>query len=307
MWQNRAMTLRPLCRADTEPLLLMWNESARYDPMTPELLQEKTWSDAGFDSDSALISEENGKITGFMAGLLRQTDEGPRGVIKLAAVAASHRRQGIGSRLLKAVETLLQGQGAKTIRVCESPPNYLTPGVDGRYSAAPYFFEKHGYRRWGEACNMTVDLDGRLFSSQEEEQGLRKFGTEVRRAESGDVDSLMQLLDQHWPPWKSEISQSLLNSPPSLHLALREGEVIAFSAWDANNRGTGWFGPMGTAPQARRQGIGHVLLFRCLSDIAAAGHQTATIPWVDPVGFYEQCVSAAVSRIFHRYEKVMDP
>ena len=154
---------------------------------------------------------------------------------------------------------------------------------------------------------MTVDLDGRLFSSQDEEQGLRDFGIEVRRARSGDDESLMKLLEQHWPPWKPEIGQSLLNSPPSLHLALRGGEVIAFSAWDANNRGTGWFGPMGTAPADRRRGIGHVLLFHCLSDIAAAGHQTATIPWVDPVGFYEQCVSAAVSRIFHRYEKVIDP
>lgn len=301
------MILRPLCRADTDPLLRMWNGSARYDPMTPELLQEKTWSDADFDPDMALVSEENGEILGFMAGLLRQTDDGPRGVIKLAAVAADHRRQGVGSQLLKTMEALLQERGAKTIRVCESPPNYLTPGIDGRYSAAPYFFEKHGYRRWGEACNMTVELEGRLFSSQDKEEELRDLGIEVCRARPGDVDSLMQLLDEHWPPWKPEICQSLLNNPPTLHLALAKDRVIAFSAWDANNRGTGWFGPMGTAPGARRQGIGHVLLFRCLSDIAAAGHQTATIPWVDPVGFYEQCVDAAVSRIFHRYEKVMSP
>ena len=307
MWQNRAMTLRPLSRADADPLLEMWNVSARYDPMTPELLQEKTWDDDNFDPATTLISEEDGEITGFMAGLLRQTDDGLRGVIKLAAVAADHRRQGLGSHLLHRVESLLVERGAKTIRVCESPPNYLTPGVDGRYSAAPHFFEKHGYRRWGEACNMTVDLEGRSFSSRDEELALGEFGTEVRRARPDDVDAVMKLLDQHWPPWKAEISQSLLNHPTSLHLALREGAVIAFAAWDANNRGTGWFGPMGTAPEARRQGIGHVLLFRCLSDIAQAGHHTATIPWVDPVGFYEQCVSAAVSRIFHRYEKVLIP
>lgn len=301
------MILRPLRRSDTVPLLEMWNASARYDPLTPGLLEEKVWSDPDFDPGTALVSEESGEITGFMAGLVRQTADGPRGVVKLAAVATGHRRQGTGSRLLSAVEEALAGSGAETIRVCESPPNYLTPGIDCRYSSAPYFFEKHGYRRWAEACNMTVDLEGRTFSSHDEETELSGQGIEVRRAGADDHAAVMQLLERYWPPWKPEIAQSLLNRPPSLHLALRDGAVIAFSAWDANNRGTGWFGPMGTAPQERQQGIGHTLLFRCLSDIAAAGHRYATIPWVDPVGFYEQCVSAAVSRIFHRYEKVLNP
>jgi GNAT superfamily N-acetyltransferase len=301
------MILRPLRRTDTEPLLQMWNASARYDPMAPELLEEKTWGDTDFDPAMALVSEQDGDLTGFMVGLARSTADGPLGVIKLAAVAAGHRRRGTGSRLLQSVETLLSNKGARTVRVCESPPNYLTPGIDGRYSAAPHFFEKHGYRRWGEACNMTVDLEGRSFSTADEEQALRGLGIEVRRARPEDAEAVAQLLDRHWPSWNAEVGLSLGNCPPTLHLALHNGEAVAFSAWDANNRGTGWFGPMGTAPGARRQGIGHVLLFRCLSDIAASGQAVATIPWVDPVGFYEQCVSAAVSRIFHRYEKVLNP
>lgn len=301
------MILRPLCRTDAEPLLQMWNASARYDPMTLELFEEKTWGDEYFDPDTALVSEEAGEMTGFMIGLLRNAEVESLGVIKLAAVAAGHRRRGTGSRLLHTVEALLSKKGARLIRVCESPPNYLTPGVDGRYSAAPYFFEKHGYRRWGEACNMTVDLEGRSFSTTEEEQALVELGIEVRRARPEDAGAVSRLLERHWPSWNAEVGQSLGNRPPTLHLALRAGEVLGFSAWDANNRGTGWFGPMGTAPKARRQGVGHVLLFRCLSDIAASGQPVATIPWVDPVGFYEQCVSAAVSRIFHRYEKVLNP
>lgn len=238
-------------------------------------------------------------------GVMRQSVEGPRGIIKLAAVAGQQRRVGIGSLLLHAVEGKLQNRGAETIRVCESPPNYLTPGIDSRYSAAPRFFEKHGYFQVGEACNMAVDLEDTQLATGDKERALAARGIEIRRATVADSAVVTQLLEEHWPPWRKEVLASLLNTPPSLHLALAVNEVVAFSVYDANNRGTGWFGPMGTAPAARRQGIGQLLLFRCLRDIAAQGHRYATIPWVDPVGFYKQCAGAAVTRIFHRYEKVL--
>lgn len=299
------MNLRPLRREDAGPLLELWNASARYDALTADLLDEKVWADEGFDPDLSLVCEGAGRITGFAMGVMRQSVEGPRGIIKLAAVAGQQRRVGIGSLLLHAVEGKLQNRGAETIRVCESPPNYLTPGIDSRYSAAPRFFEKHGYFQVGEACNMAVDLEDTQLATGDKERALAARGIEIRRATVADSAAVTQLLEEHWPPWRKEVLASLLNTPPSLHLALAVNEVVAFSVYDANNRGTGWFGPMGTAPAARRQGIGQLLLFRCLRDIAAQGHRYATIPWVDPVGFYKQCAGAAVTRIFHRYEKVL--
>lgn len=301
------MNFRPICRSDAGPLLEFWNASARYDALTADLLDEKIWADEGFDPGMATVCADTGRITGFVMGVLRQSVDGPRGIIKLLAVAGDQRHTGIGSHLLLAVEAKLEKLAAETIRVCESPPNYLTPGVDSRYSAAPHFFEKHAYVQVGEACNMTVDLEERLFASGDKERALAAKGVKIRRATADDRAAVTQLLETHWPPWRNEVIASLLNKPPSLHLALAGPEVLAFAAYDANNRGTGWFGPMGTAPAARRQGIGQILLFRCLADMAARGHRSATIPWVDPVGFYKQCAGAAVTRIFHRYEKVVKP
>ena len=166
------MSLRPLNRSDAGPVLKLWNASARFDPLTPALLEEKVWGDPDFHPESALLSEVHGCIDGFVMGVLRQTADGPRGITKLIATDPDQRRLGIGSRLLQAVERELAGQGARSLRICESPPNYLTPGVDARYSSAPWFFESHGYQRCGEACNMTVDLEGRDFSSAEAEQQL---------------------------------------------------------------------------------------------------------------------------------------
>jgi GNAT superfamily N-acetyltransferase len=285
----------------------MWNATARFDPLTPDLLEEKTWDDPGFDPDTALICEDGGSVAGFAMGVIRLVDGRRRGIVKLLAAGAGYRRQGIGSRLLQVLEERLAARGAHVLRICESAPNYLTPGVDARYSAAPHFFENNGYTRVGEACNMTVDLAGRDFDTVEAERGLARAGITVRRAEAGDRSAVAVLLDAHWPTWLPEIERTLANRPASLYLALAEERVLAFSAYDANNRGTGWFGPMGTEPAARSQGIGQVLLFHCLSDMAAQGHRHATIPWVDPVDFYRACAGAAVSRIFHRYEKELAP
>jgi ribosomal protein S18 acetylase RimI-like enzyme len=237
--------------------------------------------------------------------VLRETGSASRGVIKLLAVASLHRRKGIGSRLLTMLEEGLRKRGAGTVRVCESPPNYLVPGVDTRCDAAKGFFEKHGYRPVGVAQNLTVGLEGRSFRFEKEERALTARGIECRRATEADRAAVDCLLESHWPSWRDEVAVSLENAPPSLHVALRGKTVLGFAAWDANNRGTGWFGPMGTAPETRGLGIGRALLLRCLADIRAAGHPAAVIPWVEPVAFYEKTVGAVVSRRFNRYEKVL--
>ena len=299
------MNIRPLQPGDTEALLEMWNGAARFDPLTPGLLQEKTKGDMDYDPSAALVCEREGELAGFCMGVVRETANGPRGFVKLVAVAADQRRKGVGSGLLAAVEKVLLRSSAKTIRICESAPNYLVPGVDSRYRAAPRFFTRHGYRLAGEARNMSVDLTARSFADPEAERALAGRGVRVRRAVTADREPLMRLLDEHWAEWKLEVGLALANVPPSLHVAERGDDLIAFSAWEANNRGTGWFGPMGTAAAARKLGIGRLLLFRCLADMAGQGRRDATIPWVGPIDFYSQCAGAVVSRVFNRYEKVL--
>lgn len=297
------MQTRPLQRKDSAALLEMWNATARFDPLTPSLLEEKIHGDDAYDPELVLVSEASGEIQGFAMGVIQDAPQGRRGVVKLMAAAADRRRCGIGSDLLARLEQALAARGARVMRICESPPNYLTPGVDSRYSAAPHFFKSHAYRRIGQACNMSVELQGREFGDEDQETLLAERGVELRRAGLDDRSALAVLLQLHWPSWMAEADRALHNEPSTLFIAVEGGHVTGFAAWDANNRGTGWFGPMGTEPAARGQGIGRLLLFRCLRDMGRTGLSVATIPWVDPVDFYSQCAGAAVTRIFNRYEK----
>lgn len=297
------MIRRPIRRADAEALRALWNRAAPHDPLGAALFEEKVWGDAGFSPDLALVADNGGEIAGFAFGVIRPTDDGLRGVIKLLAVAPERQREGIGSRLVDALEAAIRDAGATAVRLGESPPNYLTPGLDPRYTRAMLLFEGRGYERLREAYHMQADLTGQTFGIEAAERVLAADGIAVRRAARSDHDAVMAFLDVHWPPWKAEIERTFANEPVSLHLAFEGGAVLGFSAYDANNVGTGWFGPMGTAPAARGRGVGAVLLKRCLADLQAQGHAASTIPWVAPIAFYAHHVGAEISRLFYRYEK----
>lgn len=297
------MNLRPLQESDLEAALAIWNRSAHFDQMTPELLDEKISEDPDYDPELVLLAEQERRPVGLIMGVQRHPVREGLGFIKLLAVDPSVRRRGVGKALLHAIEQTLRAAGVQTIRVFDSNPNYLVPGIDPRYTETLAFFERQGYERFGDTANMEVDLSARSFETKNEEERLRAAGFEIRRALMADWDDVMALLARHWPAWIPEVERALSNYPISLHLALHQKKVAAFSAHDGNNQNTGWFGPMGTDPDYRGKNLGGVLLLRCLADIKAQGHRRAIIPWVGPYAFYLHYADAHITRVFWRYRK----
>jgi len=84
---------------------------------------------------------------------------------------------------------------------------------------------------------------------------------------------------------------------PGVHVALKDGEYCAFAAHDGNNRGLGWFGPTGTWPAHRGQGLGEALLVACLVDVAAE-HERCEVAWIGPRPFYEKVAGIVEDRHF---------
>lgn len=300
------MKVRRIKESDLEIVLSLWNRTMRYDQLSPELFEEKVWDDKNFSDDLTYVVEHEGQLIGFIMGVIRPGEPEPTGYIKMLVIDARFQRKGIGGRLLKEMEKMLLSRGTKTIRLFESAPNYLFPGLDVRYTRAMVFFEKNGYERFGETFNMEVDLKSTFWDIQEQEKALIAQGWQIRRAEISDLPALESLLSVQWPAWLEEVRSGFHNQPISVHLAFHQKELAGFSAYDCNNKGTGWFGPMGTLPDFRRKGIGGVLLLRCLHDLQKQGHRFATIPWVGPIGFYVHYAGAEISRVFYRYQKVVE-
>lgn len=278
--------LHPLQKVDAGRLLELWNASAHFDPVTAELLEEKIWGDDDFCPSTCLVDEE------FRVLGMAVQRAGGKGYIKFLLVHPEHRRRGLGSQMLQALE---QRVSSPSLRVCESHPNYLVPGVDVRYTPGLVMLERRGYTRVGETCNLVCDLTQSF--EDEERPG-------VRRAEVADEPVVMAFLEEHFSGWQSEVKKMFGNHPISLHLAWKGDELLGFSGYDGNNLGTGWFGPMGTHPHKRGRGVGGVLLRRCLADLKAQGHRSAIIPWVGPYAFYSNQCGARIDRVFWRYEKV---
>ncbi len=276
-----------------------------YDRFTETLLREKILEDPSYEAGLVLVVKDDDRIIGFMNGVMREINGSRIGYIKLMAVDERWRRQGVATQMYTYLEQEFKNRKAEKIRIYDVPFNYFIPGIDPRYTAALSFAEKHGFRRFADTCNMTVDLAGTDFSTTAQEEKLRKQNIVIRRAGYNDRGAILKFIDQYFPLWRTEVENSFLSLPISLHIALLNDEIKAFSAHNGNNFGTGWFGPMGTHPDLRGKGIGGILLKRCLQDIKDWGLPQSVIPWVGPVSFYARTVGAVVERVFWRYEKIL--
>lgn len=299
------LTIRQLSKRDLPALLEFWNRAVRADRLTKSLLQEKVLEDPDFEPELALLAEEGGQVAGFMMGVTRRSmGDTARGWIKLFAVGRRWRRRGIASQLLQSVEEGLRRRGVSRLQVMDCPVNYLQPGIDPlAYTEAICFLERRGFKKVGDTSHLKADLQKQDFDTAAEERELAKQGVEIRRARREDWPQVEELLRSEWAAWVPEVHKTLSRRPISLHVALLNGRIEAFSAYDANNVGTGWFGPMGTRAVFRGKGVGGILLKRCLRDMQRQGHKFSTIPWVGPIPFYMHYCDAHVYRVFWRYAK----
>lgn len=225
-----------------------------------------------------------------MASLSEKDPEA--GHIDLLAVHPGARGAGRGRALVRAAEDWLRAQGARRARFAGNPPCYAWPGIDVRYTAAACLAERLGYEQVRVAWNMTADLSADL-SADDDLRRLAGQGVRVRAA-GADRERVTAFTREHWnESWAWEVANAA-----GVHYAERDGRVLGFAAWGAR---PAWFGPMGTAPEARGLGVGGVLLRRCLADQRAAGQRTAQIGWVGPLRFYSRAVGARAERVFWLY------
>lgn len=311
--EHQIRTYRP---EDLSGITEFLNANLNYDSLSKNLLKEKLVDDPDWEPEKALIYHDGEKIIGFMQGVNREIHGTRYGYIKLMAVDKSNRRQGIAGALYEQLEGSFISDNVEVVRIYDVPKNYFMPGIDPRYTEAVCFAIRMGFKRFGDACNMIVNLDESSWDTTKKETALLNHGIEIKRAKVHDKQNVIDFVKDGWALWKHEIETAFKDDPPSIHVAYlharlprhggqaaRQGEIMAFSAHNGNNKGTGWFGPMGTHPDLRGKGIGSILLLRCLYDMKQMGQKRAIIPWVDHIDFYAHHANARVDRVFWRYEK----
>jgi GNAT superfamily N-acetyltransferase len=311
------MIIKPFSGDNLQPAAELCRLSMEYDNMPDFLLREKTFGDPDYSSKYTLLAfnNENEMPVGFVQGIIRTAGVSSHkavkktnkniGFIKLICIHPDERRKGIASRLYRKVENRFLRTGVGLIRVYESVPNYFMPGVDPMYTEAVCFFERNGFKKFGDTSNLLANLNAD-FSTAAEESRLLKKNIVCRRAEISEKKEILTWVEKKFPEWAPEVSKSFNNDPVSLFIATLGGRIKAFSAHEVNNKGIGWFGPMGTGKSLRGKGIGGILFRKSLLDMKEMGYQKAIIPWVGPIPFYMHYSNARVERVFWRYEKILE-
>lgn len=275
------------------------------DSVTEGIVAEKTVRAPDRVAEVGLVWEEGGSVWGFAQGAMGvNADDLHRGYVRLLAVEPAWQRRGIGSALLEELERRLCSLGATEISIMDVPQNYFMPGLDFRYTSGVCFLLAHGYRMVHENHNMMCHIEENRWGDLDAEaEGFRGEGLEIRRAGPADWPALEELLAEHWPAWRDEVSRALALDPPGVFVACRAPRVAAFAAYRGNNRDLSWFGPMGTSPELRGKGVGALLLRLCLRDLARQGWNSAIIPWVGPICFYARTCDAWLDRCFWVFRK----
>ncbi|WP_437821044.1 GNAT family N-acetyltransferase [Sorangium sp. So ce1078] len=124
-------------------------------------------------------------------------------------------------------------------------------------------------------------------------EAMRRASIVVRRAAPYESTRVRRFVEQHFTEaWADEISVGYANKPVSVYLAIRDGEVIGFSAYECTRRG--FFGPTGVADSERGQGVGKALLLASLHGLAQMGYAYGIIGGVGPAEFYARTVGATL-------------
>src|SRR5919199_945791 len=122
---------------------------------------------------------------------------------------------------------------------------------------------------------------------------MRAAGVVVRRAQPWDLRPVREFVEEHFGrKWADEITPGLMRQPVTVFVAMREGRLIGFAAYECTRKD--FFGPTGVAESERGRGIGRALLLASLWGLRELGYAYAVIGGVGPAEFYERTVGATI-------------
>ena len=118
-----------------------------------------------------------------------------------------------------------------------------------------------------------------------------RLGVTIRKPIGPEFHQVVEWVKEHfYDGWASETTSALANRPVTCFVAIQEGSLIGFAAYDAT--ALGYFGPTGVLQASRGRGAGKALLLACLLDMKLKGYGYAIIGMVGPTEFYQKAVGA---------------
>jgi GNAT superfamily N-acetyltransferase len=274
------MDVRPFEGKDSADIVELWNSSMYADKVSPEQFRFRVELQPDYDQGLCLVAEDQGELVGFAFGV----PVGETCCINAMFVEASHRKKGVGTKLLQTLENAAKKRGAKKV-VFSGGPRYLFPGVDwAAYPGALEFFSKNGYR---EVHRESVAMSRSLMDYKtptdvvELEKQLLKQGYTFQQLDEEHVLPLLRFLEKEFHPWDNDARITLESNLMNLDyfiIALKAGEIVGYCQI-ASDGLIEHFGPFGVSANLRSKGIGAVIFHKCLRLMQTKGAKNAWFLW----------------------------
>jgi len=120
---------------------------------------------------------------------------------------------------------------------------------------------------------------------------MREGGVIIRRPLPHETTKVRAFAEKHFAvAWADEITAGFANKPASLFIAIKDGIIVGFGAYECTARA--FFGPTGVSKEERKRGIGRALLLACLWGLRDMGYVYGIIGGAGPTEFYHKAVGA---------------
>jgi ribosomal protein S18 acetylase RimI-like enzyme len=285
-----AYQIRPYQGSDEAALMALWNQTMHLDTISPGIFRSKVLLDLNFNPQGLLVCQAGSELVGFVLSIRRQIPLFNQGLepelswITAFGVHHKHRRQGVASQLFKAATERLRESGCKKTLISPYTPNYFIPGIDiNGYPEAMAFLSEQGWQILNQPISMQANINGFQVSANiiETDRLLSQSGIITRPVEPADIPRLLPFIQEHfgwdWVRFAQEYLLELYGTGDNqvvLLVATKGDEIVGY----CQQRGER-FGPFGVAPQMRGNGIGRVLLFKCLAESASRSIHCAWFLW----------------------------
>lgn len=122
-------------------------------------------------------------------------------------------------------------------------------------------------------------------------KAMQEAGVTIRRVHPFEIAPVRRFVEKEFGVgWADEISVGYANKPTTVCIAIKEGRVVGFGAFECTRKA--FFGPTGVAKSERGQGIGKALLIASLWGLYDMGYVYGIIGGAGPTEFYAQSVGA---------------
>lgn len=179
--------------------------------------------------------------------------------IYLLTVAMPYQNQGLGTELLNQSEKHIISRGFNKV-VLGAGKEYIMPGIPMN-NGAQMFFEKRGYiHSWGECGCFDMDQLLENFKYNDHSMGDTINGVVYRRAESHDIDNVVQCVSDAEEDFTRYYQDKGLYGNDAGRLVLiaeKDNEVLGALIVCIENEGEniGSVGCVATAPKYRNRGV----------------------------------------------------